>query len=148
MLWKHKSINRTQTRSETHRAHSIHNTGRTYTREQSMSVGKIHSMFFFPSFFYTITSLWRVWLQSQLTLLSRDEMMRLLSSVYSPPAEKKAHFPVRSMKSPFLWKPVQDGPVASCLSFSQYGSSQFLTVLWTLPPSVSHTGRGDNVLSS
>lgn len=51
MLWKHKSINRTQTRSETHRAHSIHNTGRTYTREQSMSVGKIHSMFFFPSFF-------------------------------------------------------------------------------------------------
>lgn len=42
-------------------------------------------------------------------------------------------FPVWNTKSLSFWKPAQGGPVASCLSLSQYGSSQFLTVPWTLP---------------
>lgn len=58
-------------------------------------------------------------------------MMSVPSSVYVFPAVSL--FPVWNTKSLFLWKPAQGGPVASCLSFSQYGSSQFLSVPWTLP---------------
>lgn len=67
------------------------------------------------------------------TPLSMDDTMSLHCLLVSSREEKAERvFPVWNMKSLFLWKPVQDGPVASRLSFSQYGYSQFLTVQWTL----------------
>lgn len=76
------------------------------------------------------------------------------SPVYLSPAEKKAEclFPIWNMKSLFLCKSVPDFPVTSRLPFCQCGCSQFLAVLWTLLLwlylSLSHSHRGDNVLSS
>lgn len=51
-----------------------------------MNVGEVLAVFFFwGGAFYATTSHWKVWLRSQLTLLSQDEMMSLLSSVHLPP---------------------------------------------------------------
>lgn len=140
MLWKHKPTNRTQTlqwnalcaypciiQEECTNKNRVWNYWHIWSRYGSRK-DLLHFLILRKNF--PLKSF-----QSQLILLSVDEMMSLLASVYLFPAEKKKSerlFPVWNMKSLFLWKLVQDGPVASRSPFSQYGSSQFLTVPWTL----------------
>ncbi len=85
--------------------------------------------------FYATTFHCRLWLPVTADTPLTGCVMSLHFSVYLNPAEKTAQclFPVLNVKSLFLWKSVHDGPVTSHSSFSQYGSSQFLAVLWTLP---------------